>query len=140
VPFVIEEPETNLFPDTQVKLIELLESKRKLKVTDLNHGTFNFYTTHSPYILSALNNLLYAYKIGSDLDINQQNRISKLIPKESWINSNDFSAYEIKNGRAKSIFRRRIGLVDENIIDSVSDKIMDEFRNLALIKTKLEND
>lgn len=56
--FIVEEPELNLFPSAQQKLIQYLVDKC------INNESSILLTTHSPYILTSINNLLYAYKIG----------------------------------------------------------------------------
>ena len=130
--FVIEEPELNLFPLAQYELIKLLESTRY----DYSNyyedaGTIHTYTTHSPYILSALNNLLYAEKIrinqrkNGKVDLEKDFAINKII--SASINPNSFTAYQISNGKAQSIFNRETGLIDDNYIDEASDKMADDF-------------
>ena len=44
----MEEPENNLFPPTQVRLVEWL-----LKFTEGDHGATLFVATHSPYMMTA---------------------------------------------------------------------------------------
>ncbi|MFA6059507.1 MAG: AAA family ATPase [Taibaiella sp.] len=128
--FVIEEPELNLFPSAQYELIKLLESSRQdYDYEDL--GTIHTYTTHSPYILSTLNNLLYARKVkiknyGSVDKVNKVNKITS----NSEIDPEIFTAYQIKNGKAYSIFNSKLGLIKENFIDESSDVISDDFDNL----------
>ena len=60
--FVIEEPEQNLFPDTQCELLYFL-------LSCLNHGKAHraIITTHSPYILYALNNCILANIVRDDV-------------------------------------------------------------------------
>ncbi|MBV7529691.1 AAA family ATPase [Chitinophaga sp. sic0106] len=130
--FVIEEPELNLFPIAQYELIKKLESSRKEPYWE-DYGTIHTYTTHSPYILSALNNLLYANKvkrnhIESDefmSNSNLESEVNKIVSAE--INPYYFTAYQICNGQAESIFDRETGLIRENYIDSASDKLADDF-------------
>ncbi|MBK8610900.1 MAG: AAA family ATPase [Chitinophagaceae bacterium] len=140
--FVIEEPELNLFPQAQYYLIEFLESKR----TDPHgswedYGTIHTYTTHSPYILSSLNNLLYAYKVKSILNsrLSQEERVGngykineEVIGKivKATINPKTFTAYQISNGVAESIFNEETGLISDNFIDMASDKVDDDFNEL----------
>jgi uncharacterized protein YlzI (FlbEa/FlbD family) len=76
--------------------------------------------------------MLYAYKLGNDADELTKNRIDNVLGKEHWINPKHFSAYEIKNGKAKSIFNRKTGLIKENVVDAVSEDILEDFRKIAL--------
>lgn len=130
--FVIEEPETNLFPRAQYDVLKFLEKGRIDDHNKLDFGSTHTYTTHSPYILSALNNMLYAFKQGNNVDIGIRKKIESILGSEHWINPNVFSAYEIKNGKAKSIFNRKTGLIKENVVDAVSEDILDDFRKIAL--------
>ncbi|MFT3679709.1 MAG: AAA family ATPase [Ferruginibacter sp.] len=141
--FVIEEPELNLFPIAQYKLIGLIESMRwdpSIDWEDL--GIIHTYTTHSPYILSALNNFLYAYKVTYNAYFEKKGSIRekeeseqemdkrvKSIVKAS-INPRSFTAYQIKDGFATSIFDENIGLISDNFIDESTDIINEDFDKL----------
>lgn len=116
--FIIEEPEINLFPNTQKKLFEFL-------VENININGHKFLIpTHSPYFLSAANDLLLAFKKGQKFP----NEVIDLkIPKNYWLNPDDLSVYELKNGTAKSIINQDLKLISDNIIDDVSDEMNDQF-------------
>jgi predicted ATPase len=118
--FVIEEPELNLYPQAQHELVKYLvknciSDRKKLILT-----------THSPFILASINNLLLAFDKGK----NNPKAVSKIIKKESWLNPNNFIAYELKNGKAKKIMNDKLGQIDENMIDKVSDAFSNEFDKL----------
>jgi predicted ATPase len=122
--FIIEEPELNLFPKAQKKLMEFF-------VENINANGHSFLLpTHSPYFLSAINDLLLAYKKGQK----NQNEVEKIIKKESWLNPEDFSVYQLKDGNAFDIFDKKTGLIADNIIDEVSDEMNDEFDELLNIR------
>ncbi|MCW3074275.1 MAG: hypothetical protein JWP69_1344 [Flaviaesturariibacter sp.] len=140
--FVIEEPELNLFPIAQYKLIKQLESSRKESYWE-DYGTIHTYTTHSPYILSAINNLLYANKVLVKIktlnNINEKNKaeeqLKQIIPHH--INPYYFTAYQISNGKAESIFDAQTGLIQDNFIDNASDAIADDFDALMELMNQL---
>jgi len=128
--FVIEEPEMNLYPKAQYSLMKFLERDRKdgtLKDTFLH-----LYTTHSPYILSSFNNMLYAYKksILAENDKLKLKEIEEVMPKENWLNPDNFNAYTIIDGTAIQIFDRENGLIDDNVIDEVTDEMNNDFDQL----------
>ena len=102
--FIVEEPEINLFPSTQEKLMQ--------------------------YFLSAINDLLVAHKRGQQ----NEKETEKIIKKEAWLNPEDLSVYELKKGEAYDIFDKKLGLISDNIIDDVSDEMNDEFERLLDIK------
>jgi predicted ATPase len=66
---VVEEPEAYLFPVAQKQIIDLIAL-----LANQNENQV-IVTTHSPYILSSFNNLLYAYipipdEFGESISIN----------------------------------------------------------------------
>jgi len=144
--FVIEEPELNLFPLAQYGLIQLLESRRSQYHRWEDTGTIHTYTTHSPYILSCLNNLLYADKVKNKIanDLRDsgvtdyfealdkaKNVVGEIV--NGTIPPNYFSAYQIADGMASSIFNRTTGLIDDNYIDDASEKIDSDFEQLMVL-------
>ncbi len=83
--FIIEEPELNLFPTTQYELIKFfIEKINKSKNSILM-------TTHSPYVLTSLNNLLQSKIIGSVK--NNSLKVSKIIDRKYWVDPRKFSVY-----------------------------------------------
>jgi predicted ATPase len=130
--FVIEEPETNLFPKAQYELLKFLEKDRSDDFDKIDKGIIHTYTTHSPFILSSLNNMLYAYKKGNTASLKVKEEISKILNTANWINPDHFSAYQIIDGKAKSIMDRKSGLIKDNVIDIVSEDIVDDFRKIAV--------
>lgn len=126
---IIEEPEINCFPGTQRKIVN--HFIRKLKF-ETNNG-FDFYcgliiTTHSPYFLTSVNNLMYAFTVGKK----NQKGASKIINQKYWINPNDVSAYMFKtDGTCEDIFDRKEDLIKSEKIDFVSRELNREFEKLS---------
>lgn len=120
---IIEEPETNLFPTNQKNIVYFLSSLRKEK----NEPNIIF-STHSPYILTALNNLLYANRL--EKKIKEKEKIYNIINKKYIIEQETFTAYLVENNSIKNIFDEKIGLIDAEVIDNVSGKIMQDFESL----------
>ena len=124
---VIEEPELNLFPETQKKVIEYIVSKNR------ENGSYKvrlILNTQSPYILTSLNNLIYAYKVGK----NHKSLVEKVIKEKYWINPADISAYMmLPNGKCESIIDKD-GLIQAEKIDEVSRKLNSEFDLLQNIE------
>ncbi|MDI9308881.1 MAG: AAA family ATPase [Limnohabitans sp.] len=123
--FIIEEPELNLFPKTQKKLMEFF-----VENINLNGHSF-LLPTHSPYFLSSVNDLVLANKKG----INSKNEVEAIGLRESfWLNPNDLSVYQLKDGEAFDIVNRETNLIGQNIIDDVSDEMNEIFENLLDIE------
>lgn len=124
--YIIEEPELNIYPETQYALIKYLI---KSIFTFNKHGYQRkklIITTHSPYILASINNLLLAYEIGQE----KYKETSKYISASEWINPNNFNCYELRNGKAYKIMNHKLGQIKSNSIDGLSDKFSDEFDKL----------
>lgn len=125
---IIEEPEVHLFPLGQKYICELLAL-----LLNANENNTIVITTHSPYILSALNNLLFASKVLND---NNKNVVGGIIDGSSVIKRTDFSAYtlSISDGNTcKSIINEETGIIDQNYLDTVSDVLAMEFAQLFKI-------
>ncbi len=123
----VEEPETHLFPTTQRDLTYLFGYMYNLNTEFL-------ITTHSPYILSALNNLLFAKKLYKETAKKEiKERYEKI-----WIDSRDISIYEVKDGYIRSIIDRE-GLIEAEAIDKVSDEIAREADELLELAYGEEN-
>ncbi len=124
---VIEEPELNLFPKTQKKVIDYIISN------SLYDGIFKtrlIINTHSPYVLTSLNNLMYAYQIGKV----HKSEVEKIVESKYWINPSDVSAYVLlPNGKCNSIIDSD-GLIQAEKIDDVSRMLNNEFDLLQNIE------
>lgn len=132
---IIEESETHLYPTAQKLLVELMSLISNKTDSQM------ILTTHSPFILSTFNNLLYYHKVlmqhpdkageladyfgvGS-LDSNKGERMD--IAPEA------FRAYALKPGAeeyCKSIFDAEVKLIGANYIDEASEKVYADFEYL----------
>lgn len=127
--FVIEEPECNLFPDKQRQFLEKLISEIFVENRSIT------ITTHSPYLLSALNNYLFAGYISEEMSEDANQELSKIVAKSLWIHTKDCSIYslgeEINDGvYCKSIVDDETGLIDFNYLDGVSMTMGDDFSRM----------
>ena len=127
--FIVEEPEQNVFPKTQMDLLYHL-------ISEINHGRNHrlLMTTHSPYVLYALNNCLLAYLVKEQLD---DATAASLDCVKYTIDPADVSVWSIKNGCVrddegtphKSIQDAR-GLIRKNYFNDVMKDVMGEFNTL----------
>jgi hypothetical protein len=132
--FTIEEPEASVFPRTQYELVkEFVELSNE--ATFVAHFTI---TTHSPYILTAFNTLIEAWRVGSKDGKREQ--VASLVPEKYWVNESDFAPYAIHDGVLVPIFEKEqegkegSGLIDGDYLDSVSDQLGGEFEKLLDIE------
>jgi energy-coupling factor transporter ATP-binding protein EcfA2 len=117
--FIIEEPEQNLFPEAQRDLVYYLLGKCKDEVRD-HRLTL---TTHSPYILYALNNSMMGYLVKDKMPELEQ---GELKCRSAWIDPKLVSIWEIEDGKIKSI-QGEDGLIGNNYFDISMKKVMDDF-------------
>lgn len=121
---IIEEPEQNLFPITQYELVKYIQQN-----CSLTNNSY-FLTTHSPYILTSLNNLMEAFIVGE----NNAEKVNEIIDKKYWLNPKDVSAYMLTtDGIAETIIAED-GLIMTEKIDAVSDVLNGLYDKLLDIK------
>lgn len=125
VTLYIEEPEAHLFPTAQKRMVQLLA--RTFNTIDTNFQII--ITTHSPYILSSFNNLIEAGKIIHD-NPSSASKVYKIIPEQEVINPEELIAYSLDKGIKTILIDDSTKLISQNILDSVSDEISNEFGNL----------
>ena len=97
------------------------------------------FSTHSPYILTTLNNLLLAKTVADD-NINNLKileKINGIVPQESRLSIKDLSVYEITDGIVSSIIDTSLNMVDADKIDGVSVKSSEDFG--ALLEINLDS-
>lgn len=126
---VIEEPEAHLFPRAQKEIVEFIS----LFVN--SHDNNVMITTHSPYILTAANNLLYAGKIGAI----KNDLVQKIIPRDKWINPQEFGAFMIGDKGQKYVK----SIIDQELKEIAAEEIDDtsnENRNIYAEIFQLEVD
>jgi AAA15 family ATPase/GTPase len=133
--FIIEEPEISLFPETQKKLLSYI-----VELT-LSNQNSTLITTHSPYILTSLNNLILANKVG----INHKQGVEKIIDKKSWIDSKDISCYllcydDTKGGIIEEDIKDSEGFIKVNKIDEISRKLNEEFNLLMSLDLNIPDE
>lgn len=120
--FIIEEPEQNLFPETQKELLYYL-------ISSLNHGKNHdlVITTHSPYILYAINNCMLGYIVKDNIS-EDDNEIKSF--NEAWISPETVSIWELRDGEVVCIQDKDSGLIKGNYFDKIMNNIIADFRNL----------
>lgn len=122
--YIMEEPEAHLFPSTQKKVINLLAY-----IYNLHKTSKLLITTHSPYILTSLNNLIQSHNT-YELKPNLEEEISKVINKIFWVKFKDVSAYYLNNGKCIDILDADSNLINTDFIDEISNEISSEFSKL----------
>ena len=117
---IIEEPELNLFPDTQQAL--MYELMADAVVSD-NRMVI---TTHSPYILFALNNCVMGGLVGKNIPEEEKKNFPSF---ESWIDPKLVSVYEIHDGTIRCI-QDEDGIIEDNYLNQAYKKNSNEYLSL----------
>ena len=114
-----EEPEAHLHPDAQRNVMEIVAYLVK-------HNTQFVITTHSPYILYAINNFLMAQKV---LDAGKS--LPADVPPEIALHPKQVAAYRFaSDGTVHDIMDAEVGLIDEDELDRVADELGETFGRL----------
>jgi len=126
-----EEPEVHLFPNAQVELVKLFS----WLVRAQKHKSCWVITTHSPYILTAFNDLIKAGQ-AAKASPSREAEIDKIVGKEYWIPEKQFTAYAFDgiDGVLRKIIEDETGLIDGDVLDSISSTIGSQFERLLEIQ------
>ena len=122
---VIEEPEAHLFPEAQKEISALIALLSDMKQSQV------IITTHSPYILASVNNLILAHKIGKRFP----EKVIPKINKHLWINRDKIFAAMVQSGVVSEIIDPEFDIIQQEHIDSVSQIINEEFDYLYQYET-----
>jgi ABC-type polar amino acid transport system ATPase subunit len=114
--FIIEEPESHLFPEAQNDMMQFVSLIK-------NAGHQMLITTHSPYVLASVNNLLYAHQVGQK----KPEETRKIIGEKLWLNPKTFAGLHVCNGKPENAMDAETQLFRNELIDGVSAKINGEF-------------
>jgi predicted ATPase len=145
----IEEPSAHLFPKEQKKVIEFLVIYFNLlqEKKETNPGHRFFISTHSPYILNAINNILEKKRlleaINKIKDINIRKEKEKKVNALAFpdLSINDVSAYMIDNDK---IVRSMINGLDgdkymySEVINQIAQIISDDSNKLFDLSDEIE--
>lgn len=118
---ILEEPEAHLYPQAQKSIVEMLAL-----ISNKNCGIL--LTTHSPYILGALNNLIYAGHLSELCKIRK--KIMEEVSETFYIKNQD--AYFLENGSIQSCKEAEEdgGLIINEVIDGASAEINELYDRL----------
>jgi hypothetical protein len=128
--FIIEEPEAHLFPASQNDLVNLMSLI--FNITDKKHNFF--ITTHSPYILTAFDNLVQVgntyKKIIEEKREHQLPELFESIPENQILHLQDLKVYSLEHGEITHIINEENQLINVNVIDEVSHTTGEKFDKL----------
>ena len=123
---IIEEPEAHLYPVLQKNILEFIVTY--LNITDSSV----IVTTHSPYILTAANNLCMIGKLKKNKK--SLKKVEKLAGKWNYINSHRLNAYKVSNNLNGTEIQ---SLIDEETEEILAEKIDEISNEINQVYTKL---
>lgn len=123
---IMEEPELSIFPQSQVAMV-----RDFLKMLDTERDMLVF-TTHSPYVLYALNNFMLGWLAKENIE--EEGEEGLLAQSASFVNPKSVSVWEIKDGEFLPIqggengtIQDASGLIRGNYFDRVMKDVMGDF-------------
>ena len=125
---IVEEPEQNLYPSTQRGLLKHLVSYLS---KDTKHYHTLTITTHSPYILYALNNCMLAGLVAEK----DKSAIEKL-PDTVYINPTDVALWLLKDGEPLSLQHNDTHLLTQDFFNKEFQKNHEEMYQLLKLLPK----
>lgn len=121
---ILEEPEAHLYPEAQKHMVEILSLLG-------NRACGLLVTTHSPYILGALNNHLYAAELSERT--NRHKQVNDVVEKIFQINV--LNAYFLEKGELRSCMEEgESKLIINEVIDGASTEINEVYDKLFNIE------
>ncbi len=133
---VIEEPESHLDPKGQLRIVEAIAAFSNRSTDQV------VITTHSPFVLAALNNLIYAFQVGA----NHNEEVSQIHLSDNTFLTNDFRlnpnkciAYEITQNGGINIIDEEY-LIENRRLDIASESINDIYNQLFEIANPITDE
>lgn len=123
---IVEEPEQNLYPESQKKvLFNLIENLNKVVENEL------IITSHSPYILNFITLCTEAHQLYKNIGLAANEVLSSIIPKASTISIEQVNAYELDNKGNVQLLNKDDGFLDDShSLNMIFEQINDDFSSL----------
>ena len=118
---IIEEPEAHLYPSAQKTISEIIS-------VFMGHQNTALVTTHSPYILGAINNMIFANKIAGKAGSSRHESVKTILDKKTWIKQ--CAAFYVNNGMVSSCLEKEGDLIKNEVIDGASESINCDYDSL----------
>ena len=125
---IVEEPELNLFPQSQMEVLRSL-----VAINASSKQNMLVFTTHSPYSLAILNMLVMGAKVYQKANEDDKAVIENILPHRYHLDEHDVAAYRLSLKEEKyyvSIINPNTGMIAKNDLDSCSDEINRIFNQL----------
>jgi len=119
----IEEPEQNLFPESQQSLIGHIVARINEASRTTGMSSAVTIATHSPYVVTAFNVLIRA----AQAEAKNQDATYQIVPQEQIVSIDKIRAYYIReDGTMSDIRDTEIGMISGTELDHASDCVEDK--------------
>lgn len=125
---IVEEPEQNLFPSSQQKMLNSL-----LEINNMNIGNKLILTTHSPYLINFLTLAVEANKLKERVNTDElKSKLEEIVPLNSTLNGDELVVYQLNenNGTIEKLKDYKGLPSDENYLNMGLAESNDEFSKL----------
>lgn len=125
---IVEEPELNLFPESQMEVLRSL-----VAINASSDKNMLVLTTHSPYSLAILNMLVMGAKVYQRAGEDDKAIIEHILPHRYHLDENNVAAFRLSlkdENYCVSIINPDTGMIAKNDLDSCSDEINRNFNQL----------
>lgn len=131
---VVEEPEQNLYPTSQWKMLLSL-----LKFNNLNDNNKLVLTTHSPYLINYISLTIKASNLKRSMDsMEDYASLNEIVPLESVVQSDTINIYQLSLDGSISLLDGFNGIPsDQNILNSELDDANGIFSDLLELQQTL---
>ena len=126
---IIEEPETHLHPDAQYTLAKCIAAFSNYTDSEV------VVSTHSPYVLTSFNNLIYAGKCGRSSVVHSE--LNDIIRSESWLDPDAFYAYVLEQGEIRNIRDDYLSMIDIADLDAVASSQDTEYEVMSSLYSEV---
>lgn len=125
---VVEEPEAHLFPDAQNEVVRFVSFVHNALGCDF------VLTTHSPYLLGCMNNLLYANQLAANQPSDKVKQVEQIVPRNLWLDPERVSGYFVHDGGIESLMVPELLALRIELIDTASDATNEEYLKLLALE------
>lgn len=128
---IVEEPELNLFPSSQQKMLNSL-----LEFNNMSEGNKLIMTTHSPYLINYLTLAVKAHAVKEKIPKENWAKLEKIVPVNSTLSADDLVIYELdeKDGSIKKLPDYNGLPSDENYLNNGLEESNELFARLQEIE------
>lgn len=133
---IIEEPEQNLFPDSQWQVLKTL-----VEFNNTNKDNKLLITTHSPYLINYLSLMVKGFLLSGKVKSDSlRDELNTIVPLQSMINPADIIVYQLDetNGSIRKLDDYKGLPSDENLLNNSMGKVNDLFINLLEIEDQCQ--